>query len=184
MTGFSRIALVALLWITCSGFTARAAEDGPETGYQLGPVTVLGDDTGVVTLGLGQYDVSDDFSAFAGSVEYRLGEKILNAIGPAVGFIGNVDGGLMGYVGLYADFAVGSWVATPMLGAGGYRQGESRDLGGTFQFRQTLDVAYRFNNGARIGARIGHISNANLRESNAGTNDVAVTVALPVPSPF
>jgi hypothetical protein len=67
------------------------------------------------------------------------------------------------------------------LGPGGYVQGHSKDLGGIFQFRTELRVAYQFDGGARQGARIAHLSNAGIHHSNPGEQELLVTYALPFP---
>jgi hypothetical protein len=67
------------------------------------------------------------------------------------------------------------------LGPGGYVQGHSKDLGGIFQFRTELWVAYQFDGGARLGARIAHLSNAGIHHSNPGEEELLVTYAPPFP---
>ena len=63
----------------------------------------------------------------------------------------NTEGGLFGYFGLYVDLSVGPIYFTPQLGLGAYHRGDSRDLGGNFQFRETVELSYRFANGHRAG---------------------------------
>ena len=49
---------------------------------------------------------------------------------------------------------------------GGYHTGDSSDLGGVFEFRLSLDIAYRFDNGHRLGVRAAHISSGGVNEQN------------------
>ena len=77
----------------------------------------------------------------------------------------NSQGGLFGYFGLYGDISVGKVYFTPQLAVGAWHQGDSRDLGGVFQFRETVELAYRFDNGQRLGFRVAHISNAHIPRS-------------------
>ena len=79
---------------------------------------------------------------------------------------GEYRGGLYGYVGTYGDLSYKRIYFTPQIAMGGYHDGDSADLGGVFQFRVSLDVAYRFDNGHRVGVRAAHISNGGVNEQN------------------
>ena len=168
-----------LAGITAGAPAAAANGPAPEPLLEFGPVALLDSGEDILTIGLGAYEAVDQNTSFAGSLEYRFGRKLFG-IGPALGLIANVDGGLYGYFALYADLAIGPLVITPALGVGGSRTGESVDLGGTFAFREQLEVAWRFAQGYRLGVRIGHISNANIYEANPGEEDVMVTFGLPL----
>ena len=155
-----------------------AAEERPTTPYfELGPLVVHGNEADALMLGLGAFDPFDNGSAAGATLEYRLGRKLF-VIGPAIGGIANSDGGLFGYFGLYADLSVGPVYFTPQLGLGAYHQGDSRDLGGVFQFRETVEFSYRFENGHRLGARVAHISNADIHDRNPGEEEYYLTYAV------
>jgi lipid A 3-O-deacylase len=159
---------------------ATAAEEGANPAVTLGPITVQGSEADTVLLGLGQFDIGADIDpAFAANLEYRLGRKLW-VIGPTAGLDVNARGGIYGYLGIYADISIGSVVVTPQLAAGGWRQGNSADLGGVFQFRQALDVAWRFANGWRAGVRVTHISNAGINHNNPGVEELLAILAIPV----
>ncbi len=163
-----------------SGGDVARAEERPTTPYfQLGPVVVHGDEADALMLGLGAFDLFDDNSSAAATLEYRLGRKLF-VIGPAIGGMANTDGGLFGYFGLYSDISVGKVYFTPMLALGGYHQGDSKDLGGVFQFRELVELAYRFDNGQRLGFRVAHISNAGIHEINPGEQEYYLTYAIPL----
>ena len=49
-----------------------------------------------------------------------------------------------------------------------------------FQFRQSLDLEYRFANGHRLGIRVAHISNASIHNSNPGEEELLLTYSLPL----
>jgi lipid A 3-O-deacylase len=176
--------LASLMGVVLAGAgpgVARA-EERPTTPYfQLGPVVVHGNEADALMLGLGAFDPfkqSYDGSA-AATLEYRLGRKLF-VIGPAIGGMANTDGGLFGYFGLYSDISVGKVYFTPMLALGGYHQGDSKDLGGVFQFRESAELAYRFDNGQRLGFRVAHISNAHIHEYNPGEEEYYLTYAIPL----
>jgi lipid A 3-O-deacylase len=162
--------------------SGAGAEERPITPYfQLGPLVVHGDEADVLTLGLGVFDpfkeVHDESAA--ATLEYRLGRKLF-VIGPSIGGMANSDGGLFGYFGLYSDISVGKVYFTPQVAMGAYHQGNSRDLGGVFQFREMVDLAYRFDNGQRLGVRVAHISNAHIHEYNPGEEEYYLTYAIPL----
>jgi len=156
-----------------------AAQTGDGEGYRLGPLEVRGSGSGRTVLAFGAYDfVDDEDPSFAFNWEYRVGHKLL-AIGPALGIDVNADAALFGYLGLYGDIAIGPVVVTPVLAAGGYREGESIDLGGVFQFRSALDITYEFEDASRLGLRISHISNAGIHDDNPGVEELFLTFSVP-----
>ena len=169
--------------IALSPSTQALAESERDVFYRLGPLEVLGDAPSYAEVGLGAFDVfaerdgSGERSG-AAQLQLRWGQK-LYFIGPVVGLLGNTDGGVFGYGGIYADLAYGSFVVTPVLAAGGYSEGGSKDLGGVFQFRAELGIAYEFDDGTRIGARLGHISNAGIHDDNPGEEELLITFAIP-----
>ena len=63
---------------------------------------------------------------------------------------------------------------------GGYHTGDSSDLGGVFEFRLSLDIAYRFDNRHRLGVRAAHISNGGVNEQNPGEEELFLTYSIPV----
>jgi hypothetical protein len=175
-----RVLALALLGMTLSVVATAAHADGAETSSfaSLGPIVVHGNEADHLLLGAGVFDLRHDPSG-AGTVEYRFGRKVF-VIGLAFGLLANTDGGLFGYAGAYADLSYGKIYMTPQLALGGYGQGSSKDLGGVFQFRQSLDLAYRFDNGHRVGIRAAHISNADIHDANPGEEELLVTYSLPL----
>jgi lipid A 3-O-deacylase len=138
-----------------------------------------------VSVGAGVFDAFDESRhglngdrGPAASVEIRAGRKLLG-VGPAVGVAANAHGGVLGYAGLYADLAVAGFVVTPLVGAGAYRQGDSKDLGGTFAVRLELGVAREFADRTRLGISWGHASNAYVYEQNPSEEEYLITYAWP-----
>jgi lipid A 3-O-deacylase len=154
---------------------AQAADEG----YRIGPLEIARSGVDRLALGLGAFDFPhDENPSFAANPEYRFGQRLFG-IGSALGLDVNTDGGLYGYLGLHADIAIGRTVLTPMLAAGGYRQGDSLDLGGVFQFRSALGVAWEFDNAVRLGVRITHLSNADIYDENPGVEELFATLSVP-----
>jgi hypothetical protein len=91
---------------------------------------------------------------------------------------------VFGYAGLYGDLALGRFILTPLAAVGGYHQGRSEDLGGTFQFRLSADLSYQFDNQSRLGVQFAHISNAGISSTNPGENELLLTYGIPLQVPF
>lgn len=158
-----------------------AAPFGP---LQLGSVPIAGEEPNYVELGAGAYGLiyhDSRYGTAAGDVEFKFGDKLLY-LGPAFGVIADPNGAGMVYATLYTDFDIGSIVITPMGGVGAYWRGDRQDLllGGTFQFRLSLEAAYQFADQSRIGLRFGHISSAGLNHVNPGDEELMVTYSIPV----
>ena len=178
----ARLALFSLLVFGLSGqaLSVQAAE----VAFRLGPIELLGDGPSYAEMGVGAFDVfaiqGKRTTSAAAEAQLRWGRKAW-FIGPAIGLMGNTDGGVFGYAGIYTDLVYGHVVFTPVLGLGGYAQGDSKELGGVFEFRSELGVAYQFHDGSRLGMRIAHLSNAGIYNQNPGEEELHVTYALPFP---
>jgi lipid A 3-O-deacylase len=138
-------------------------------------------------LGVGAFNVIPNEDAAAvdnadttaeGRGEYRFGARFFG-LSPLLGIMGNADGGLFGYAAFYRDFELGDFIVTPSAGFGGYVQNDSKDLGGVFEFQVSLEAAYEFDDGTRLGLRMSHISNAYLHEDNPGVESALVTFSVP-----
>ena len=166
----------ALIFFFAGADPACAGGPGTTAFAQLGPIVVHGNEADNLLLGAGVFDIRDRTSA-AGTIEYRFGRKVFVA-GLSLGLMANTEGGLYGYVGTYGDLSYKRIYFTPQIAMGGYHDGDSANLGGVFQFRLSLDVAYRFDNGHRLGVRAAHISNAGVNEENPGEEELLLTYSI------
>lgn len=184
MTSRSRFYGVMLTGAVSSVFPCCGAYagDGDRVAFSLGAVEFLGTGPGYIDVAAGVFDVLSEGSgarSAAGRVEFRWGEKML-FLGPVIGLMVNTDGGLFGYGGIYSDIKYGSFVLTPVVAAGGYHQGGSKDLGGVFQFRVGVGLSYQLEGESRIGIRLDHISNARTHDINPGEEEVLLTYSIPL----
>ena len=130
----------------------------------------------------GQFEISDDVndSAMLGA-EYRFADQF-NGLRPVLGVMANADSGAYVYGGAYWDLPLGTapFVISPGFAVGAYNEGASKDLGSTLEFRSTLEVAYEFDSGHRLGVAISHLSNAGIGDSNPGTETVQAVYSYPL----
>jgi lipid A 3-O-deacylase len=171
-------ALLCALAVAFGPDLVRADEPVTAAFAHLGPIVVHGNEADNLLLGAGVFDLRHDPSA-AGTIEYRFGRKVF-VVGLTLGLMANTDGGLFGYVGVYGDLSYKKLYVTPQLAMGGYREGGSQDLGGVFEFRESLDIAWRFDSGHRLGIRAAHISNASIYDINPGEEELLLTYSFPL----
>lgn len=113
------------------------------------------------------------------NLEYQTAAKLFG-VGAVYGLVANTNGGFMGYTGFYSDIAWDHWVLTPVLAMGGYHQGRGKYLDGTFQFRLELSLDYQFANQSRFGLKIAHISNAFIKKSDPGEDEIMLNYSMPL----
>ncbi|MBY0355377.1 MAG: acyloxyacyl hydrolase [Rickettsiales bacterium] len=129
---------------------------------------------------IGVFDVLDNKNSTQFGLEYRYVD-IGYGVRPTIG--GNVDsdGGAYVYGGLDWDLPLGySFTLTPNFAVGLYHEGDSKDLGGTLEFRSGLEVSYAFENQSRVGVSFNHVSNASIYDSNPGAETLLVNYQLPL----
>lgn len=169
-----------LALVLLNGQGVRAQEAPTNVFATLGPIAVHGNERDNLLIGAGVFNVrGDERKSPAGTVEYRFGRKVF-VVGLTLGVMANTEGGGFGYTGIYSDLSYDNVYVTPQLAFGGYHEGDSKDLGEVFQFRMSLDLAYRFANGQRLGLRGAHISNAGIHVSNPGEEEILLTYSFPL----
>ncbi len=145
------------------------------------PGRARADDPALVSLGLGYYDInrqSDEAVDFR--LEYRHGEKLW-IFKPWVGVEGTSDGAVYAAAGILLDIFFGRRVAiTGSFGAGYYEEGNGKDLGHEIEFRSQIEIAYRFDDRARLGLAFSHISNASLGDINPGVEILNLYYSIPL----
>jgi len=140
-----------------------------------------------LSVGVGYYDVLQDNNSAEFRAEYRGAEdEKLWIFTPFFGFSATTDTATYGYFGLGIDLFFGRrWVVTPNGAFGAYGSGNGPDLGHIVEFRTGVEIAYRFDNRARLGVSFHHLSNADLNsKKNGGTETLAIVYSLPIASLF
>lgn len=138
-------------------------------------------DPSFLSVGVGVYDVVEGLDRAADfRLEYRHGDGLW-IFKPWAGVEATSDGAVFGVLGFLTDFYFGRRiVVTPSVGVGAYHDGDGLDLGGIFEIRSQLEVAYRFDDRSRLGLAFSHISNAETGSRNPGTEVVSVYYSLPL----
>jgi hypothetical protein len=178
--------------------TAEASEHSPqalqtEPGAAASDLAIgstglflLGDDEMRFRLGAGVFDPLEiggekhnPGSSFVGHAAIHPGFKFLY-VEPSLGLFVNSDGGIYGYLGLSADLEIGPFRLTPMGGFGGYEPGDSKDLGGVFEFLISGTLTFPLGGGWRAGVSYVHLSNGDLHDRNPGTEMILGILEIPI----
>jgi hypothetical protein len=86
----------------------------------------------------------------------------------------------MGYVGGALEFAWRNFHVSPVLSLGAYEEGDSKLLGGVFQFHVGANGMFELRNGLRLGVTFAHVSNAFIHDENPGTEFLMVGAMAPI----
>ncbi len=145
-----------------------------------GPTATAEDDPHFLTLAVGYYDFNDDWGAAEFRAEFRARDKFW-IFKPLGGMMATSDAAFYGYAGVLVDLYFGRRiVVTPSFAAGLYADGDGKNLGQTVQFRSAIEVAYRFDNRARLGLSLYHLSNASFNDDNQGTEVLSLSYSIPL----
>lgn len=132
------------------------------------------------TLGAGIFEIADDEDTFEYRAEYRH-HNIWRELYPTFGINGTADGALYGFAGLAYDFYPGyQFYLTPGFAVGAYEEGDGKELGGTLEFRSSLEFGWQFDNDLRLGLNVSHISNAGIYDRNPGEESLVVNLSVPL----
>ena len=150
-----------------------AGRRGPETRRafaRLGPIVLHGNEADNLMLGQA-CSISRQPTSPAGTLEYRFGRKVF-VVGPRsaawpIPRAGSSATSVSTWISRYRSTSPPSWRWGPTTRA------TARDLGGNFQFRESLDLTYRFVNGHRLGVRGAHLQRRPPRgESGRGGSSI------------
>ena len=123
------------------------------------------------------------YRSYGYNIEYFDPRKIFYFIKPFVGFLGTSRNSFYSYFGLSSDLYFAKCkclVITPSLAVGYHTSGTDVKLGHGVEFRSGGDITYRFRNNVRVGFGIFHMSNANLGDSNPGSEQIIFKYQIPI----
>lgn len=138
-------------------------------------------DPSLIALGAGDIDFDHKLPAAEVRGEYRFKEGFY-FIKPMVGAFGTSRGSIYTYGGFRFDWVFADhYVVMPNAAVGWYDRNSGKELGSPVEFKTGLELAYRFDGGARLGVAFDHISNAGLTKTNPGTEQLLLMLSWPVP---
>ena len=133
-----------------------------------------------IAFSAGAFNFNKSPTVFEAGIEYRHPINVWK-LAVAGGLTANVDGAFYLFGGLRRDFRLGGpWLITPAFGIALYEKGDSKDLGGTVEFRSALELGHQWPNLHRIAFGVYHLSNAGLHDLNPGSNSLIVIYSLPL----
>ncbi|MGB0669855.1 MAG: acyloxyacyl hydrolase [Rhodospirillales bacterium] len=167
-----RLAVLTAVLTLLAGIAAPASADDRK------------DDPAFLSIGAGYFDFNrqkDQGGEYR--LEYRSDLKLWE-FKPFLALAGSETGNYFAGAGILIDVYLGRrWVVTPSFAPHYYHGGNKQlDLGYPLEFRSQLEVAYRFDNRARLGLAISHYSNASLDEQNPGTETATLYLSWPLES--
>ena len=114
--------------------------------------------------------------------EYRAGPELeFFHVRPSLGVGAATNGSAYVWLGANLDIYFGRrLVLTPTTGIGAYYDGDGQDLGGVLEFRNGIDLAWRFDSRARLGIGFHYLSNYGIFDDNPGIGSVTAFYALPL----
>lgn len=151
------------------------------TGERAAAQVALNETPAVISGGVGWYDfnLSDD-EAVDFRLEYRHGEDFL-FLKPWGGVEVTTDGSVWGGVGVLLDVTFfDSVVLTGSFAPGLWAEGDGKDLGHVVEFRSQVELGYQFENQSRLSLAFSHISNAELDDTNPGTEVLNLYYHVPL----
>ena len=123
------------------------------------------------------------YRSYGFNLEYFSSKRVFEYIKPLFGFLGTSRESYYSYFGLSGDLYFAKckcFIITPSLAVGYHTNGSDVKLGHGVQFRSGGDITYRFKNNVRVGLGIFHMSNANLGESNPGSEQIIFKYQIPL----
>ena len=132
----------------------------------------------------GAYDFRDDDEEFEARIEWRSGYRMQFGLGSLMGAMTDASGDVFVYAGAFWPIPLGDrFEVIPSFAPGLYGRGSGKNLGHVIEFRSQIEIAYRYDTGARLGLAVSHISNAGLDERNPGANSLVFTISIPLTPP-
>lgn len=139
-------------------------------------------DRPALAFSFGHVGIFDDLEEpLIASAEYRFRPVGKWRLVPAIGVSAAENGAYFVYGDLHYEYRIGDHVVlSPSFGVGRFGDSDEIDLGHLVEFRSGLEVAWQFDNGARVGLALHHFSNGGISEHNPGIEELALTLHVPL----
>ena len=134
----------------------------------------------LLSLGAGGFNVLKTRVVPQFQIEYRAALSVAMAR-PFVGAFTTSDLNFYLYAGIGWDLHFSKRIVlTPSFAPGLYLQGHGKRLGYPLEFRTSMELAYKFDNKARLGLQFYHLSNASIGKTNPGTESLLLFYSIPL----
>ena len=145
------------------------------------PLKIYAQGNNYISLSSAVFDILQQVDpSYETRLEFRLG-KLKFWGHPFSGIMVNTGGAKHLYLGLYYDIPIGDYFyITPSFAPGLYVKSKSKDLNFILEFRSQIEIAFKFDNQARIGIGFSHVSNASLGKENPGVESLVLTYIIPL----
>jgi len=167
--------LRAIFLVLALALTVQPVEAAPSP-WRLGAPEAVVASSGVFDplVGGGSYEIGAEFRYAPRRFSFL--PRFIPDLAPTAGVITGSTGSLYVYAGVQVDFALGErWTFTPGWATGLYGRSPRFDLGGPLEFRTSVELSYRLDNGSRVGACLYHLSNGGLFDRNPGSESLVLT---------
>lgn len=164
-----RIVLLLLLLLPLPAIAAAADDQSPPPTPNL-------------VLSAGAADIFDSAPFACATVNYRPAFRLFDILGPDLLVGTGRHHEFYAAAGIFCDLPlVSRLLLVPSFGLGYYNSAaHGRDLGFDLQFCTSLQLAWRFTAGPRLGLTISHLSNGSLSDYNPGTESLTLSITLPL----
>jgi len=170
----SAVAVAAGLLAATSGAHAGGSSNGAtNSDFAL-------NDPSYLMVGAGSWEVArDNLRTYELDAALRP-DAHLWVIKPQFGLTVAGDGDVLLYAGPLIDYNLTKhWVVSGSTSAGYWTSG-GFNLGSHLEFRSGAELAYRWNNGVRLGFGFYHTSNADITRRNPGSESALIEYSIPV----
>lgn len=175
----SRLLILFLLILAPVG--VMASDVPPATSEK---PTAKNSDPAYLVIGAGSYDFHRTSRMAEASLSYRSDYEMW-IFKPHAGALITGEIASYAWAGLLVDIDLSpKWVLTPSTAFGVYSHGRGKNLGSSLGFRTGIDIAYRFEDHARLGLGVYHLSNAGIGVNNPGEEGILINYALPITKLF
>jgi hypothetical protein len=171
-----RTAFALALVMVTGGLVSVSSPRAEDKGF-----ISLSNDPDYLSFGVGYYDILHrDGSAAEFRAEYRS-DLLLWFVKPFAGVAVTTTGDFFVGAGLLVDIDIGSrLVLTGSVAPFYYSKGSEKNLGYPLEFREQIELSYRFEDRSRLGVSFSHYSNAWLGDENPGAETLMVHYSLPM----
>lgn len=178
--GFQAFVLVLFLLL----LVPAASDAQSQSPYRLGPPQHVVASSGV-------FEVLKTSRTYEIGMELRFAPRRFSWLPrfvpdliPTAGTMASSQGILYVYGGFRIELSVASrWEISSGSAVGLYERAYGKNLGGPLEFRSHFELAYRLDDGSRLGLCLYHLSNAGLHEGNPGSESLVFTYSASLRRP-